>query len=168
MERTRVIPFVIATSVFILDRVTKWLVETRVGDGDTITVIPGFFNIVHSQNPGAAFGILASASASWRGVLLIGVSSVILVFLAAFLWQISSLKQESSGMLRTGLALIVGGAVGNVFDRIRAGSVTDFLDFYWGSYHWYTFNVADSAISCGAALLILDMLRPKVRVPGAA
>jgi len=90
----------------------------------------------------------------YRALLLVAMSVVAIFILAAMLWKID--RQDN--LTATGLALIFGGAVGNVWDRVRAGSVTDFLDFYAGSYHWYTFNLADSAICVGAGLLILSML----------
>jgi len=152
----RIVAFLEALGVFALDRWTKWMVETQFGAGDTYatkTVIPGFFNIVRSQNPGVAFGIFAENSSRSRTPLLVGVSIVAVLLLAGMLWRIDRLDTPSS----TGLALIFGGAMGNVFDRVRMGSVTDFLDFYAGTYHWYTFNVADASIFTGACLLILSM-----------
>jgi len=151
----RVVAFIIALAVFGLDRWTKWLVDTNFGSYDSKTVIPGFFNIVRSQNPGVAFGIFADTSAHGRTPILITLSVVAVLLLAAMLWRIQRLDNASA----IGLALIFGGAVGNVFDRVAMGSVTDFLDFYAGSYHFYTFNVADASITTGACLLILSMLR---------
>jgi signal peptidase II len=152
----RIVAFLVALGVFALDRWTKWMVETQFGAGDPYaakTVIPGFFNIVHSQNPGVAFGIFADNASRSRTPLLVGVSTVAVLLLAGMLWRIERLDTPSA----TGLALIFGGAMGNVFDRVRTGSVTDFLDFYAGTYHWYTFNVADASIFTGACLLILSM-----------
>jgi signal peptidase II len=151
----RVVAFIIALGVFGLDRWSKWVIETQFGAYDTKTVIPGFFNIVRSQNPGVAFGMFAENSSQSRTPVLIGLSIVAVLLLAGMLWRLHRLDTASA----TGLALIFGGAMGNVFDRVRAGSVTDFLDFYAGSYHWYTFNVADASICTGAGLLILSMLR---------
>jgi signal peptidase II len=149
----RIVAFLEALGVFALDRWTKWMVQTQFGSSDTKTVIPGFFNIVRSQNPGVAFGIFAENASRSRTPLLVGVSIVAVVLLAGMLWRIDRLDTPSA----TGLALIFGGAMGNVFDRVRMGSVTDFLDFYAGTYHWYTFNVADASIFTGACLLILSM-----------
>jgi signal peptidase II len=100
-----------------------------------------------------AFGIFADNASRSRTPLLVGVSTVAVLLLAGMLWRIERLDTPSA----TGLALIFGGAMGNVFDRVRTGSVTDFLDFYAGTYHWYTFNVADASIFTGACLLILSM-----------
>jgi signal peptidase II len=154
----RIVAFLIALGVFALDRSTKWIVETRFGGSDVYsskTVIPGFFNIVRSQNPGVAFGMFAENASRSRTPLLIGLSIVAVVLLAGMLWRIDRLDSPSAA----GLALIFGGAMGNVFDRVRTGSVTDFLDFYAGTHHWYTFNVADASICTGAGLLILSMVR---------
>ena len=152
----RIVAFLIAIGVFGLDRWTKWIVETQFSAYDTATktVIPGFFNIVRSQNPGVAFGIFADTSSGSRTPLLIGLSILAVLLLAGMLWRIDRLDSLSA----TGLALIFGGAMGNVFDRVTMGSVTDFLDFYAGTYHWYTFNVADASICTGAGMLILSML----------
>lgn len=146
----------LAGAVFAIDRVTKGIIEARVGAFDTHVVIPGFFDIVHSQNSGAAFGLFAESSSEWRTVLLIGFSCVALVALTVMLWRTPRLDR----MTATALALILGGAMGNVFDRVRWGTVTDFLLFYIGQYQWPAFNAADSAIVIGSGLLLLDFLKP--------
>jgi signal peptidase II len=161
----RIVAFLVALGVFALDRWSKWMIETSFGANDfgaTKTVIPGFFNIVRSQNPGVAFGIFAENSSRSRTPILVGLSIFAVLLLAGMLWRIDRLDSPSA----TGLALIFGGAVGNVFDRVRVGSVTDFLDFYAGTYHWYTFNVADASIFTGACLLILSMLLAQRRGSG--
>lgn len=150
----RPLAFLTAIVVFGLDRWSKWAVETRLGAYDTKTVIPGFFNIVHSQNPGVAFGIFQDNPNHLRTLLLVAMSLAALGILAWMLWKIDRQDRFTA----TGLSLILGGAMGNVYDRATMGTVTDFLDFYIGGYHWYTFNLADSAICCGAGLLILSML----------
>jgi signal peptidase II len=152
--KRRLTALVIAMGVFALDRWSKWLVNNSFTAFDIKTVIPGFFNIVHSENPGVAFGIFADNTSHSRTLLLVGLSVVAILILAGMLWKID--RQDN--LTATGLALIFGGAIGNVYDRVRVGAVTDFLDFYAGSYHWYTFNLADSAICVGAGLLILSML----------
>ncbi len=151
----RLAMFLVAVAVFALDRWSKWWVETRLTAWDTKVVVPGFFNIVSSRNTGVAFGWFAESPMEHRTALLIAFSVVAVVLLAVLLWRMD----KADGRTAIGLALIFGGAVGNVFDRIRFGMVTDFLDFYAGSYHWYTFNVADTAISVGAGLMLLSMLR---------
>ena len=148
-------PSLLAIFVFALDQWSKHLVESGMSPYETHTVIPGFFDIVRSSNPGVAFGIFANSPSAYRVTLLLVFSAIALVLLAWMLWRNRTTDIYSS----FAVALIFGGALGNVVDRMRAGSVTDFLDFYNGSYHWYTFNVADTAISIGAGLLVLDMLR---------
>jgi signal peptidase II len=145
----------IAIIVFALDRWSKFLVESRMAPYQSHVVIPGFFDIVRSHNTGVAFGLFANASSTYRVSLLLGFSICALLLLAWLLWRNRSTDPYSN----IAVALIFGGAAGNVFDRIRAGSVTDFLDFYVGSYHWYTFNLADTAITIGAGLLLIGMLR---------
>ena len=157
----RTFAFVLAFGVFALDRWSKWMVDKNIGGSDSRTVIPGFFNIVRSQNPGVAFGMFAETTSHSRTPVLVGLSVVAVLVLAAMLWRIDRLDAPSAA----GLALIFGGAVGNFFDRIRVGSVTDFLDFYTGTYHWYTFNVADASICTGAGLLILSMFLAQRTAP---
>jgi signal peptidase II len=146
---------ILSLSVFGLDRWTKHLVETRLSFWDTVHVIPGFFDIVRSQNPGVAFGIFAQSNLRFRTAILIGFSVMAIVVLAILLTRIRRWDRPTG----FGVALVFGGALGNVYDRIHAGMVTDFLDFYFGTYHWYTFNIADTAICIGAGLLILSMLK---------
>ena len=150
----RLVAFLTAVGVFGADRWSKWIVENHFGPWDTRAVIPGFFNMVRSENSGVAFGILAENASRSRSLMLVAMSVVAILILTTMLWKID--RQDS--LTGTGLSLILGGAVGNVYDRIRSGAVTDFLDFYAGSYHWYTFNLADSAICVGAGMLILSML----------
>lgn len=147
----------LAAAVFAADRLTKWIVETRVGFQDTYPVIPGFFDIVHSQNRGIAFGLFNDSPSQWRTLLLVLLSLGVVVLLTAMLWQ----SARDGRLTLWGLGLILGGAAGNVFDRMVWGRVTDFLEFYIGQFHWPTFNIADSAIVVGGALLLLDLLRPK-------
>jgi signal peptidase II len=144
-----------AAVVFGLDRLTKWIVETRVSAFDAYPVIPGFFSIVHAQNRGAAFGIFADSASEWRTFFLIVLSLAATAFVGAMLWRAHSLNR----LTFWGLALIMGGAAGNIFDRIVRGTVTDFLLLYLGEYQWPAFNVADSAVSVGAGMLILEMLK---------
>lgn len=148
----RVRAFLTALGVFALDRWTKALVEAGFGDSDVKTIIPGFFNIVHSENPGIAFGIFQENPTHSRTEILVAFSIVAVALLAILLWRIDKLDLPSAA----GMSLIFGGAAGNVYDRVHVGHVTDFLDFYFGTYHWYTFNIADSAICIGAGLLILS------------
>ena len=156
-------PYALASIVFALDRITKRIIESRMSVFDTYTVIPGFFDIVHARNRGAAFSMFADSTSPWRPVFLIGLSLAALILVAGILRKASSLDKPTA----IGLSLILGGALGNVFDRIVSGAVTDFLDFYVGTLHWPAFNVADSAIVIGSGLLLLSLLRPKQQPAGA-
>ena len=145
-----------ALAVFSLDRFTKWLIESRVSFTDSFRVIPGFFDIVHSENRGVAFGLFNDGT-NWSTGLLSLFALIAVLVIAALLWNGARLDRLSLA----GLALILGGAAGNLFDRIAWGRVTDFLEFYVGNYHWPTFNVADSAIVIGSGLLLIELLRAK-------
>jgi len=156
-------PYALASIVFALDRLTKRIIESRMSVFDTHTVIPGFFDIVHAQNRGAAFSMFADSTSPWRPFFLIGLSLAALILVAGILRKATTLDKPTA----IGLSLILGGALGNVFDRIVSGAVTDFLDFYVGNLHWPAFNVADSAIVLGSGLLLLSLLRPKQQPAGA-
>jgi signal peptidase II len=153
----------ISAVIFALDRITKQIIESRVSVMDTHTVIPGFFDIVHARNRGAAFSMFADSTSPWRPFFLIGMSLAALVLVAVILRNTAKLDRPTA----IGLSLILGGALGNVFDRIVSGAVTDFLDFYIGALHWPAFNVADSAIVIGSGLLLISLLRPKQQTAGA-
>jgi signal peptidase II len=158
--RHRITPFLIAALVVLLDRLTKGMIKTHFGAYDTLTVIPGLFNIVHTENPGIAFGMLANATGAWRSVLLIGFSAAVLIAIAVMLLRPGT---QRDSVLRTALALILGGAFGNLYDRIVNGTVTDFVEVHAGQHFFPAFNVADSAITVGACLLLLDMWWAKER-----
>src|SRR5947199_6419990 len=157
MVDIRLKAYIAAAAVFALDRLTKWIIETRVSFLDTYRVIPGFFELVRSQNRGVAFGIFNDSTSEWRTVLLVIASLAAVTLVAWMLWRSERLDKLSLW----GFALILGGAAGNVFDRIVWGRVTDFLLFYLGKYQWPAFNVADSAIVIGSGLLFIDLLRPR-------
>ena len=143
----------ISLVVIILDAFTKWLVSSRIELHDTVPLIPDFMQLVHVRNNGAAFGIGANAQSTLVPILLnigaIGVFFVVVIY--AFRSAVTD------RVLQTGLHLILGGAIGNLVDRFRFGFVVDFLDVYVKDHHWPAFNVADSAICVGIALLFLDM-----------
>lgn len=149
--------FLIALLVLALDRLTKWTIAQRLSLHDSIQIIPGFFRIVHAENPGAAFGIFADSPTQWKVALLILFSVIALLIVSALLWK-SSHHLTTTGV---GLSLILGGAVGNLWDRIVSRHVVDFLLFYIGRYQWPAFNVADSAIVVGAGLLVFEILFTK-------
>ncbi len=149
--------FLIALLVIALDRFTKRMIAHRLSLHGSITVIPGFFRIIHAENPGAAFGIFADSPAAWKTALLIGFSIVALLIVSALLWK-NSHTLTSTGI---GLSLILGGAVGNLWDRQVSRRVVDYLLFYIGPHQWPAFNVADSAIVVGAGLLVFEILFTK-------
>lgn len=149
---------VVAGTVVILDQISKAVILSRLALYSVIPVIPGFFNIIHIQNPGGAFGFMAHQSPAVRGFLFLLVS-LLAAALIVWLYHRTPVAQR---LLSFALALIFGGAVGNLIDRVRLGQVVDFLDFYLGAWHWPAFNVADSAISVGIGLFILQLLRGEV------
>lgn len=140
--------------VVILDRVTKLYIQHNFSGWDTKPVIAGFFNIVHAENPGAAFGFLSESHSEWRSLFLVGVSLAVMAIIGGMLFRPSVKK---SHMLEIALALVFGGAAGNMWDRLFRGTVTDFLQFFFGNYEFPSFNAADSAITVGACLLLLDL-----------
>ncbi len=135
-----------STVIVVLDQLTKALVRERVELYQAIPVIEGFFNITHVQNPGAAFGFLAGVGQKWVGLFFIALTIFASAVLVYLYWQ--ALREGVA--LRVALTLILGGALGNLVDRFTVGTVTDFLDFYIGNFHWWAFNVADSCITVGA------------------
>jgi signal peptidase II len=147
----------IALFIVLLDRVTKWIVAKDISLHDGIQVIPGFFRLTHVENSGAAFGLFSESPAQWKVAMLVLFSIVALVVVSALLWR-NSHAITTTGI---GLALILGGAVGNLWDRLLNGRVVDFLLFYIGRYQWPAFNIADSAIVCGAGLLVIEILFAK-------
>lgn len=156
MTRTsvRALEFLIALLVVALDRWTKHLTATQIAMGRHITVIPGFFDLTHTENTGAAFSLFADSPSHWKTNLLITFSVIAMVVVSYLLWK-QSRKLTLTGVA---LALILGGAVGNLWDRIASGRVVDFLLVYVKQYQWPVFNLADSAIVIGACLLVLEIL----------
>jgi signal peptidase II len=146
----------ISLSVVLTDQVTKAIVAERIPLHSSITVVQGLFDLTHVKNQGAAFGLFASIESPLRSVLLNTVAFAVFLAVLIYAWKTSA----ASTRLQLGLASILGGAVGNLIDRIRFGSVTDFLDFYVGAHRWPAFNVADSAITIGVALLAWDIWKP--------
>lgn len=141
----------IAVLVLALDQVSKWWILTDVMNPPRIIEITPFFNIVLAWNRGVSFGMFAGDSA-WGPWLLTGLAGVIVIALAVWLWRTPSRLSVAA------LGLIIGGAVGNVVDRLNHGAVVDFLDVHAAGWHWPAFNVADSAICVGAAILVLESL----------
>ncbi|NQY26859.1 MAG: signal peptidase II [Piscirickettsiaceae bacterium] len=140
--------------VIVLDQVSKWLMVSWLSLYETVAVIP-YFNLTMAHNYGAAFSFLADAG-GWQKWFFIILASVISLGLLYWLYKLAKTKLEA-----VSVALILGGAIGNVIDRIYYGYVVDFLDVYYGSYHWPAFNIADSAICIGAVLIIIDSFTAK-------
>ena len=153
--------FLISLGIVILDRLAKLAVERKIPLHDGIQVIPNFFRITHLENRGAAFGLFADSPSEWKIGMLVLFSIIALVIVSTLLWK-NSHSISSTGI---GLSLILGGAIGNLWDRLSAGHVTDFLLFYIGRYQWPAFNVADSAIVIGAGLLVIEILFAKSPAP---
>jgi len=148
----------IAAIIAVMDQLTKWLVMCRLEMGESHLIIPGFFNLVHWINTGAAWGILKDRNLA---LTLIAVITILLLYLFRHPFQFNRL------LGRVALGLIMGGIVGNLIDRVRLGHVVDFLDFHIGRHHWPAFNVADTAICVGVALYILDSWRAERETAGA-
>ena len=149
--------FAVGGMIILLDQVSKLLILHFLPLFSAMEIIPGFFNLVHVRNTGAAFSILAGVNSVWRQGLFVGLTIVVVGIL---LFAYGKLRPEDR-WTRTAYALITGGALGNLVDRLRLGEVVDFLDCYVGAYHWPAFNLADSAISVGALMLVISVLRGK-------
>ena len=145
---------VVAGGVTIIDQLSKYAVQHMMTLHTPIEVIPGFFNITYIFNPGAAFGLLGNISETARMIILVGIS--LIAFAILFYMYIKI--RERDNLIFVPIALIIGGALGNLIDRIRFQMVVDFLDFYWGRFHWPAFNIADSAITVGTIILVVMVL----------
>lgn len=141
-------------AVVILDQITKALVRRDIPLHDSITVLPGILNLVHVRNTGAAFGFLSAVDFPYKSAVVALVATSALIGIALY-----AARGSSHGrMARIGLALILGGAVGNLIDRLAIGSVVDFVDVVVGGWHFWAFNVADSAITLGVVAMMIDMI----------
>ena len=148
-------PYVwIMAAVVVLDQATKLLVDRLLALHESHQVVDGFLRLTYVRNRGAAFGILSDAELPYQSALFSLLSLAALSAIALYAWRLPA----QSRLPKTALALIIGGAVGNLVDRMRLGYVIDFVDAYVGPHHWPAFNVADSAITVGVCLLILDMV----------
>jgi len=154
-------PYALAAAIVLLDRATKHVIETTFAAWDTVHVIPGFFQIVSARNTGMAFSLFDNSAAGHTSPLLVAFTVAVMGVVAWLLWK--SIRSHAAGSednhwsFRLALGLILGGAAGNLYDRLVFGSVTDFLDFYWGSAHFPVFNLAASAITCGAIIVMLNL-----------
>src|SRR5579871_1914017 len=159
LYRARTLHFLLALIVILFDRWTKRLVAAHIAMYRHIQIIPGFFWLTHTENTGAAFSLFADSPSHWRTALLIGFSVVAMIVVMGLLWK----QQHALTISGVALSLILGGAIGNLWDRVARGRVVDFLLFYVKQYQWPVFNLADSAIVVGASLLVIEILfsRPK-------
>lgn len=146
--------FWVAGAVVALDQGTKALVDRLLSLHESRTLVEGILQLTYVRNRGAAFGLFSDSSLPHQSLVLSGLGLLALTAIALYAWKLPA----NSRLPRTGLALIMGGALGNLLDRARLGYVIDFVDAYWGPHHWPAFNAADSAISIGVCLLVLDIL----------
>jgi signal peptidase II len=147
-------------TIVTVDQATKAMVKSSLALHESVTIIPGFIDFTHVLNSGAAFGILNGVDFPFKTVLIAVIAMAALVGVGLYAASIS----HHQLIARVGLALIIGGAAGNLLDRIVVGYVVDFVDVYWREYHFWAFNVADSAITIGVAIMILDMLGVRAHV----
>jgi signal peptidase II len=146
----------ISLAILLADQWSKWLVEAHLRDQGSMTVIPGLLNFINVRNTGVAFGLFP-AHGDFRGTLLLVGLGLLALGLVAYYFFTTAIEER---LLLIALAAIMGGAVGNLVDRLVRGAVTDFIDFHVRGYHWHTFNIADSAISIGICLMLLGSFRP--------
>ena len=158
LARRRKLRFLfVSLAVLVLDQWSKWLVELHLPAQAAHPLIPGFLNLTHVRNTGVAFGLFAAQGTTNGSWLLTLLGLAALAAVGVYFWFTPSRDR----LLLSALALVVGGAVGNLVDRVISGAVTDFIDVYVGAHHWPAFNVADSAISIGIALMAIDSFRSR-------
>lgn len=146
-----------ALAVVLMDQLSKWIVAGNVGLYERIPVVEGFFNLIHIRNRGMAFGLLNRPDTGiWIHLLVVAGMCAVVVLIY---WLFT--RDEEDVKFTLGLSFILGGAIGNLIDRFRHGEVVDFLDFHVGAYHWPAFNLADSAITVGAALIAFGLISGK-------
>jgi signal peptidase II len=151
----------IIATVVLLDRLTKMYIQANFSPLDIVPVIPGVFNIVHAENPGAAFSLLADAPLAIRRAVLVVFSGAVMAVIGFLLFRPQPAGTNETAITPIGLSLVLGGALGNFWDRVAVGTVTDFIQVFIGPYEYPSFNIADSAIFCGAILLIADVWRTR-------
>jgi signal peptidase II len=155
VKRKYVILMVLTAWVIVLDQLTKYIVVDKFRYGESVPVLPGFFSLTYIRNTGAAFGLLAHANPAFRIPFFVIVPIVALVAIAFIFRKIP----DKDLKLSSALSLVIGGAIGNLIDRVTLSYVVDFLDFHWRyEYHFPAFNVADMAICVGVGILMLDLL----------
>ncbi|HTQ79463.1 MAG TPA: signal peptidase II [Thermoanaerobaculia bacterium] len=145
----------VSLAVLVIDQWTKWMIEVHLPDHSAEPLVPGFLNLTHVRNTGVAFGLFAAQGMTGGGWMLTLLGLAALTAVGVYFWFTPSRDRT----LLVALAMVVGGAVGNLIDRVVTGAVTDFIDVYVGTHHWPSFNIADSAISIGIALMALDSLK---------
>lgn len=145
-----IVPFIVS-----VDFITKWLVEDNFLLYYPVPIIKGFLNITYVKNPGAAFGIMSDMDPFIRSIIFVVMSLLAVIAIIYIYFK----YPDDSYLVKDACALILGGAIGNMIDRVRFGEVVDFIDIYWGQYHWPAFNVADTAITIGVGIFLLDMFR---------
>jgi signal peptidase II len=155
--------FLLIAVVLVLDQLTKWLVVRSIRLHDSVPLVDGLLSLSHVRNRGAAFGILSDWDLPYQSALLATLSLVALGAIAVYFWRLP----PSARLPRLALGLVIGGAIGNLIDRARLGYVVDFIHVYWHQHQWPDFNVADSAITIGVALLVIDILRSPGHEPAA-
>ena len=144
----------LAALIVVLDQGTKTIIRATLSLHDSVSIIPGFLNFTHVHNTGAAFGLLNEAHIPFKPVFMTIIALIALIVIAMY-----AVKESThQPVAQVGLALVMGGAVGNLIDRVTAGYVVDFVDVHWSGWHFWVFNVADAGITVGASLLILDFL----------
>jgi signal peptidase II len=144
----------VVLAIVLVDQAVKAAVRPRLGLFDSVTVIPEFFSLTRVHNTGAAFGLLNSVDIPFKTGMMALVQTTALVGLAIY----AATLAPGQRLTRVGLSFVIGGALGNLIDRVVAGYVLDFFDFYWGGWHFWAFNIADASITIGVALMVLDLL----------
>ena len=154
MKLPRPVHLWVVVAVVLLDQAVKAAVRPRLGLFDSMTVIPGFFSLTRVHNTGAAFGLMNALDIPFKTAIMALVQTTALVGLALY----AATLAPGQRLTRVGLSFVIGGALGNLIDRVYAGYVLDFFDFYWGGWHFWAFNIADASITIGVALMVLDLL----------
>lgn len=151
---TRALELWVPATVVVFDQITKYLIRRSLPLHESVVVVPGFLDFTHVRNTGAAFGLLNGVEFPFKTAVIAVVALTALIGVAVYARGLAG----GQTLARVGLALILGGAAGNLSDRLFIGSVVDFVDVYWRTYHFWAFNVADSAITVGVGVMILDMI----------
>jgi signal peptidase II len=152
--RAQIVEWLLIAGVIVLDQTSKYLVVDRLALHDSIPIVPGFLDLTHVRNTGAAFGLLNAVDFPGKPIVIALIACAALLAMAVYASQLPAAHRYA----RVGLALILGGAVGNLIDRVRQGYVVDFVDAYWRGWHFWAFNVADAAITVGVTIIVADLM----------